>query len=164
MFSKFCQTRSPLWKLYCPCVASAMFMCKDKINAFSVSKHKGGNVFVYVFELLVFFLKIQSKLEVCIYRTLWKGFGNTQEEKMFFISFLSVKLECIYFWCGFLSMGGLCFLLFISKTVGWLLVLLMYYSGVFWNNKFFGVLGWTHCWKSVDIVVVMAIYDNYYDW
>jgi hypothetical protein len=36
------------------------------------------------------------------------------------------------------------FLLFvltlISKTVGWLPVLLMYYSGVFWNNKFLGVL------------------------
>jgi len=45
------------------------------------------------------------------------------------------------------------FEVFISKTVGWLPVLLMYYSGVFWNNKFFGVLGWTHCWKSVDIVV-----------
>jgi hypothetical protein len=38
-------------------------------------------------------------------------------------------------------MGGFAFVLtLISKTVGWLPVLLMYYSGVFWNNKFFGVL------------------------
>jgi hypothetical protein len=38
---------------------------------------------------------------------------------------------------GFPSMGGICFFILISKTVGWLPVLLMYYSGVFWNNKFF---------------------------
>ena len=43
----------------------------------------------------VFELRIQSKLESVFCRTLWKGFGNTQEDKMF-LSLCNV--ECIYFW------------------------------------------------------------------
>jgi hypothetical protein len=58
-------------------------MSKDKINAFSVSKHKGGNVFWYVFELLgffrFFFWNTVQTGSLYFYRTLWKGFGNTQE-------------------------------------------------------------------------------------
>ncbi len=65
---------------------------------------------------------------------------------------------------GFLSMDGICFFILISKTVGWLPVLLMYYSGVFWNNKFFvEFLRELIVEKSVDVVVVMTIYDKYYD-
>jgi hypothetical protein len=76
---------------------------------------------------------------------LWKGFGNTQEDV--FISCFDCKARMHLFLMWFsLSMGGFCFLILISKTVGWLLVLLMYYSGVFWNNNFFcGVLERTHC-------------------
>ena len=75
----------------CPCVASAKCLCpKTEIYAFSFENTKMLTRVIHVFEL-----RIQSKLESVLCRTLWKGFGNTQEDKMF-LSLCNV--ECIYFW------------------------------------------------------------------
>ncbi len=107
------------------CCFSEMFMSKGKIYTFfSFENTKvitccNSCYLSYSF----FFLKIQSKLKVCIFTKLlmervrqyprmvkilrnkdfrtfrerfWKGFGNTQVDV--YLVFLSVKLECIYFW------------------------------------------------------------------
>lgn len=75
----------------CPCVASAKCSCpKTEIYAFSFENTKVLTCFVYVFEL-----RIQSNWKTVFCGTLWKGFGNTQEDKMF-LSLCNV--ECIYFW------------------------------------------------------------------
>jgi hypothetical protein len=81
----------------------------------------------------------------------WKGFGNTQEDV--FISCFECKAQMHLFLMWFSRHGWFLLLTLISKTVGWLPVLLMYYSRVSWKNKFFGVLERTHCWKSVDVVI-----------
>jgi hypothetical protein len=104
------------------CCFSDVFMSKDKINAFSMSKHKGGNVFCLCIRVTRVFFGIQFRLEVCIFTELfgkgsvtrrncwnfekiskrlpkdefWNGFEITQEEKMFLSLFLSVKLKCIF--------------------------------------------------------------------
>ena len=44
-----------------------------------------------------------------------KGFGNTQEDKMF----LSLCNANAFIFDGFLSMGEICFFVLISKTVEW---------------------------------------------
>jgi hypothetical protein len=48
------------------CCYSEMFMSKDKIYAFFFENTKILTCCVRVFEFTCFFLKIQSKLEVCI--------------------------------------------------------------------------------------------------
>ncbi len=120
------------------CCVSKMFMSKDTIYAFSLKTQRCLTCYVHVFQLLIFFWKYSPNWKSALCGTLigkslgipknywnlrrkdfgavqkrnfWKGFGNTQEDV--FISCLSIKLECIYFWCVFLSMGG--FLLFDSN-------------------------------------------------
>ena len=51
-------------------------------------------------------------------RTLWKGFGNTQEEKMFYLCVMSNA----FIFDGFLSMGDICFSVYISKNRGMVLI------------------------------------------
>ena len=38
-----------------------------------------------------------------------------REYPRFFV--FELKLECIYFWCGFLSIGGFCFLVIINEPI-----------------------------------------------
>ena len=44
-----------------------------------------------------------------------KGFENTQEDKMFYLCVMSNA----FIFNGFLSMGEICFFVFISKAVEW---------------------------------------------
>ncbi len=106
--------------------------------------------------------------------TWWKVFGNNQEllnsgkvletcRKMFLCHVLSLKLECIYFWCGFLRIGSFCFWLSSVKPCGdywyyWCII-----PESFGKKLFGGVFEGTQCWKSVNIVFVMAIDDKYFD-
>ncbi len=63
-------------------------------------------------------------------------------------------------------MGGVLLLTLINETTDWLQVLFDVLfrscSGIR-NFESAGALDWSHCWKSVDIVVVMAFYDKNYD-
>ncbi len=106
--------------------------------------------------------------------TWWKEFGNNQEflnsgkvletcRKMFLFHVLSLKLKCIYLWCGFLSIGGFCFWLSSVKPCGDYRYYWCIFPECFGKINIWGVLEGTHCRKSVNIVFVMAIYDKYFD-
>ena len=122
-----------------------MFMSKDKNLRFFIWKHKGVNVLSFMYSNYLY----SSSWKSVFCRTLWKGFGNTQEEKMF-LSLCNV--ECIYFW--WFSKHGWNLLFSFSSVKPW--------SGFNWCLIPSGVLGIilsgalerTHCWKSVDVVVV----------
>ena len=76
----------------CPCVASAKCLCpKTEIYAFSFENTKMLTCYLTCIRITHTVLNWKS----VFYRTLWKGFGNTQEDKMF-LSLCNV--ECIYFW------------------------------------------------------------------
>ena len=121
-----------------------MFMSKDKNLRFFIWKHKGVNVLSFMYSNYLYSPNWKSVF--C--RTLWKGFGNTQEEKMF-LSLCNV--ECIYFWWFSKHRW---YLLFLYSSVkprsgfNWCLIP----SGVL--GIILGALERTHCWKSVDVVVV----------
>ena len=80
----------------CPCVASAKCLCsKTKIYAFSFENTKVLTCCRSCIRITYVFWKYSPNWKSVFCGTLWKGFGNTQEEKMF-LSLCNV--ECIYFW------------------------------------------------------------------
>ncbi len=140
----------------CPCVASAKCLCpKTEIYAFSFESTKMLTCCRSCIRITYVFLKIQSKLEDCVFfcGTLWEGFGNTQEEKMF-LSLCNV--ECIYYFWWFSKHRWN--LLFCSHQLNRGVVLDWYLISECLGISLFGALERTHCWKSVDVVVCQTLW------
>ena len=111
----------------CPCVASAKCSCpKTEIYAFSFENTK----VLTCYHTCIRITHTVKNWKTVFCRTLWEGFGNTQEEKMF-LSLCNV--ECIYFW-WFSKHGWNLLFIFISKAVEWFW--LISYSRMFFGNKF----------------------------
>jgi hypothetical protein len=94
MLTGFCSTRSPFMK-----TISVLVLLQRNVYV------------IYVFELL-----IQSKLEICIlWNSLKKGSEIHKKRRCFYLCVMSNA----FIFDGFLSMGEICFFVFISKTVEW---------------------------------------------
>ena len=89
-----------------------MFMSKDRnLRFFNLKTRRCERVIIHVFEL-----RIQSKLEDCVFAELFeKGSEIHKKRRCFYLCVMSNA----FIFDGFLSMGEICFFVFISKAVEW---------------------------------------------
>jgi len=110
----------------CPCVASAKCSCpKTEIYAFSIWKHEDVNVLSHMYSNYIY----SQTGRLCFAELFEKGSGIHKKRRCFYLCVMSNA----FIFDGFLSMGEICFFVFISKTVEWFQ--LMSYSKMF-GNKF----------------------------
>ncbi len=83
------------------CCFSEMLMSKDKINAFSVKNTKVIACFCSCIRVVCFFWNTVQTGNLYLYRTLWKGFGNTQEFVEIFGKISKKSSKSQIFWHGF---------------------------------------------------------------
>lgn len=101
-----------------------MFMSKDRNLRFFIWKHEDVSVLSYMYSNYAY----SQNWKTVFCRTLWEGFGNTQEEKMFYLCVMSNA----FIFDGFLSMGEICFFVLISKTVEWFWLMSLFRN--VWNK------------------------------
>ena len=99
----------------CPCVASAKCLCpKTKSTLFRLKTRRCWRVIIHVFEL-----RIQSKTGICIWwNSLEKGSGIHKKRRCFYLCVMSNA----FIFDGFLSIGDICFSIYISKNRGVVLI------------------------------------------
>ena len=100
----------------CPCVASAKCLCpKTKIYAFSFENTKVLTCCRSCIRITLV-LRIQSKTGSLYFVELFgKGSGILKKRRCFYLCVMSNA----FIFDGFLSMGDICFSVYISKTEEW---------------------------------------------
>jgi hypothetical protein len=120
-----------------------MFMSKDRNLRFFIWKHK----MLTCCHVCIRITHTVQTGKLYFAELFEKGSGILKRIKCFYLCVMSNA----FIFDGFLSMGEICFFIFISKTMGWFnWCLIPKCLGI----SLFGALERTHCWKSVDVVVV----------